>query len=416
MTSIARWTPPTSARRYGRCMHRLAAWRLELFVVVLAVLETVSVAVADVGHKTATVIVTLVSALVLLGCRWQPLAATVTAFSALTVSLAVQPTSTTAQFFGTLATFAIAGAVNREREAVVAWAAGAAMLGYAAWVDPFGGGAADFLLSLAFGTTMWGAGLVVARRGRHVQSSQEQARLAAAQHADATALAVAEERAAIARELHDVVSHGLSIVVVQTAAARGALHDRHGVETREVDRHLHAVEETARDALGEMRRMLGLLQPAADEATSAMPAPGIGAIEDLVERVMAGQGQASLTVRCDGDLPPGLELTVYRLVQEALTNVVKHAPGARVDVSLTRHANALHTVVVNGPARLAPDRSTTGGGRGLVGVRERVSLYGGEVVAQARPDGGFELSATLPLHANVGVQGTASTGLPIGTA
>jgi signal transduction histidine kinase len=409
-------------------MHRLATWRLEVFVVVLAALEVVSVLVtAEVSHRAVALVVTLLSVLVLLGARWQPLAATVAAFSALTVSLAVQPTSTTAQFFGTLATFAIAGAVNREREAVVAWCAGAAMLGYAAWVDPYGGGAPDFLLSLAFGTTMWGAGLVVARRGRHVRAAQDQARADRARHERDTAAAVAQERAAIARELHDVVSHGLSVVVVQSVAARSRLRDidTSAVETsavqtsavQTVDRHLAAVEETAREALSEMRRMLGLLQQGSETpAVPAPPAPGLAHLQDLVDRVMTGQGPASVRLECTGDLPAGVELTIYRLVQEGLTNVVKHAPGAAVEVAVVQHAGAVDVAVTNGPARRAAEPTEpAGGGHGLVGVRERVSLYDGQVRAQPTTDG-FCLAATLPLEDADSSRTTSSATVPIGTA
>ncbi len=397
-------------------MHRLATWRFELFVLALAAVEVASVAAADVAHEPAALVTTLVSALALLGCRWQPLAATVAAFGALTVSLAVQPTSTTAQFFGTLATFAVAGAVNREREAVIAWGAGAGLLGYAAWVDPYGGGAPDFLLSLAFGTTMWGAGLLVARRGRHVRAAVEHARQADELHRQQTAQALSQERAAIARELHDVVSHGLSVVVVQTVAARSRLQDVAGAAGGDVDRHLAAVEDTARDALGEMRRMLGLLHQAGDADVSFDgPAPGLRHVDDLVERVMRGQGATSLRVDCPSELPAGLELAVYRIIQEALTNVVKHAPGASVEVEVAQGADAVQLTVCNGPPSRPAGTGPAAGGHGLVGVRERVALYGGAVTAQPTADGGFRLAATFPFDAATAT-GTAGASAPSRTA
>src|SRR6476620_10774127 len=147
-------------------MNRLRHLGLDAFVVLLAAVEVASVLAGSAAHKPAAAALSALSALVFLGRRWQPLAASITAFAALTLSIAVMPHSTVAQFFGTLATFALAGAVNREREAVVAWLAGAGMLAYASWLDPFGGGAGDFALSLAFCTTVWGAGLLVARRSR----------------------------------------------------------------------------------------------------------------------------------------------------------------------------------------------------------------------------------------------------------
>ena len=137
----------------------------------------------------------------------------------------------------------------------------------ASWGDPFGGGAGDFALSLAFGTVMWGAGVLVSRRTRHAAAADLRAELAERDRLEQARHAVEEERARIARELHDVVSHGLSVVVLQTLAARAALQDGSG--DAEVDRHLDAVEGTARDALGEMRRMLGRCR----SATSTAPRP-----------------------------------------------------------------------------------------------------------------------------------------------
>src|SRR4051794_34286232 len=174
-------------------MDLLRRWRLEAFVVVLAVVETATVLASDVSSKPAAAAITAISAAVLLGRRWQPLAVCVAAFAALTVSLAVMPHGTTAQFFGTLATFAIAGAVNRNREAIAAWVAGAAMLAYAAWVDPLGNGAGDFLLSLAFGTTMWGAGWLVSRHRQQAATISALARQAEQEHEAETRRALLDE-------------------------------------------------------------------------------------------------------------------------------------------------------------------------------------------------------------------------------
>lgn len=379
-------------------MQRLRRWRFEVFLALLAAAEVASVATADIGHKAGALVVTALSVAVLAGRRWQPLAATVAAFAALTVGLAIMPRSTTAQFFGTLATFAIAGAVNREREAMIAWLAGAGMLGYASWVDPFGGGTPDFLLSLAFGTTMWGAGLLVARRGRHVRDVLRQAEEAEREREAQTRRALAEERATIARELHDVVSHGLSVVIVQTLAARSVLGDVRDAAAGKVDRHLDAVESTARDALAEMRRMLGLLHSVSDDTGTASPAPGLRHLEELVDRVAPGQARIQLHVDDGIELPPGLELAVYRIVQEALTNVVKHAPGSAVDVTVRRSHDHLTVTVANGSAPDPPAHAPVGGGRGLIGIRERAALYGGTVDAGPTPDGGFAVTATFPVN------------------
>ena len=375
-------------------MNRLRNLGLDVFVVLLAAVEVASVLAGSAAHKPAAAALSALSALVFIGRRWQPLAASVTAFAALTLCVALMPRSTIAQFFGTLATFAIVGAINREREAVVAWFAGAGMLAYAAWVDPFGGGAADFALTLAFGTTMWGAGLLVARRSRTAAAADLRAELAERDRAEQAARAVEEERAHIARELHDIVSHGLSVVVLQTLAARAALAD--GENTGDVDRHLDAVEATARESLGEMRRMLGLLH-GGDLTEPAAPHPGTHSLPQLVDRAAAaGLRVVAVDLPTNHDLPEGLGLSVYRVVQEALTNAVKHAPAAEVTVALRIDAEAAVVTVTNDAGSGAPT-APTGAGQGLVGMRQRAELYGGTFDAGPTSDGGFTVIATFPL-------------------
>jgi len=378
-------------------MTRLRNLGLDAFVVLLAAVEVGSVLVGSAPDKPAAAALSALSALVFIGRRWQALAASVTAFAALTLSVALMPRFTTAQFFGTLATFAIVGAINREREAVVGWFAGAGMFAYASWVDPLGGGVADFALSLAFGTTLWGAGLLVARRARAVSAADLRAELAERDRAEQAGRAVEEERAHIARELHDIVSHGLSVVVLQTLAARAALAD--GGDPADVDRHLDAVETTAREALGEMRRMLGLLQgdDLAGSTPPDAPSPGLRSLPQLVDRAAsAGLRLVSVDLPCDVDLAGGRGLSVYRVVQEALTNVAKHAPDSLVSVAVRIEDDAAVVTVANDagtPGRAAP----AGAGQGLVGMRQRTALYGGAVTAGPTEDGGFTVTATVPL-------------------
>jgi signal transduction histidine kinase len=191
----------------------------------------------------------------------------------------------------------------------------------------------------------------------------------------------------------------LSVVVLQTLAARAALQDGGG--NGEADRHLDAVEDTARDALGEMRRMLGLLQtsdlspdpvPAIDS-----PSPGLRSLPALLDRAAAAGLRISAAELPDAVLPAGLELTVYRVVQEALTNAVKHAPGSSVTVRVAVEDGAAQVTVVNdGTGQLSPD-GPTGAGQGLIGMRQRAELYGGSLSTGATADGGFRVAATFPL-------------------
>jgi signal transduction histidine kinase len=376
-------------------MKRLRVSGLDVFLVLLAGVEVATVLAASGPHRPAAAALSALSALVFLGRRWQPLAASITAFAATTLSVVLMPHSTIAQFFGILTSFALAGAVNREREAAVAWLAGVGALGYASWGDPLGGGAGDFLLSLAFTTTLWAGGLLLARRTRSTAAAELRAELAERDRQDQARHAVEEERARIARELHDIVSHGLSVVVLQTVAARAALTDG----GTDVDRHLDAVEETARDALGEMRRMLGLLQAGdlPDPAALPAPSPGLHSLPALVDRAGAAGLRITADLDLEADLPSGLELAIYRVVQEALTNAVKHAPGSAVTVRL-RIDDAGAVVTVTDDGARAPASRPDGAGQGLIGMRQRAELYGGSLSTGPADDGGYRVTATFPLE------------------
>ena len=382
-------------------MTRLRARGLDVALCLLAAAEAVSVLQTNGPHRSVVAVLAALSALVLLARRWQPLAACVAAFALEAVQTSLMPHSTVLQFFGLLFTFAVAGAIHRQREAVVAWAAGAGNLAWSIWItDPAGSRLGDFALSLAFATTMWAAGMLVARRGRDARASAaraERAELAEQERRKQAQRALAEERARIARELHDVVSHGLSVVVLQTLAARAALHD--AAPTDEIDRHLDAAEETAREALGEMRRMLGLLQAehlTADPVVAA-PAPGLSALPQLVERAAgAGVRVVSVELPAGVELASGLGLAVHRIVQESLTNAVKHAPGAGVSVSVRVHDQRVEIAVTN-DAGGSPAKGLPGAGLGITGMRQRAELYGGTLTAEPRADGGFRVLAVLPL-------------------
>ena len=199
--------------------------------------------------------------------------------------------------------------------------------------------------------------------------------------------AVAAERERIARELHDIVAHSISVIAVQTQAVRRRL----GPGTEREQRDLEAVETTARDAMSEMRRLFGVLRADGDEAALS-PQPGLDQLPRLIEH--AG---IPVTVTTSGDprpLTPGVDLAAYRVIQEALTNVRKHAADAKVVIELAYGADALGVRVENSGEAV---RLNGHGGFGLVGMRERVQLYGGTISAEPRADGGFVVEARLPL-------------------
>jgi signal transduction histidine kinase len=203
--------------------------------------------------------------------------------------------------------------------------------------------------------------------------------------------AVTEERNRIARELHDVIGHSVSVMTVQASAVRRRLTTEQALERQA----LEAVEATGREALGEMRRMVGMLRRSG-AAADLEPPPGLGQIDRLVEHFRSAGLPVSVTVTgSPRELAPGLDLTAYRLVQEGLTNTLRHAgsPG-RVEVSIDYQPDRIELAVRDDGRRAAS--AQVGVGSGLLGMRERVAVYGGTLVARDRLDGGFELVAGLP--------------------
>jgi signal transduction histidine kinase len=235
-----------------------------------------------------------------------------------------------------------------------------------------------------------------------IEARRNLTRLQAEHEAD-TASAIAAERARIASELHDVVTHNVSMMIVQAGAARQVLSE----EPDRAKAALLAVESSGRAAMAELRNLLGLLSSPPEtgdsEAHELEPQPGLSQIPLLVDRVRA----AGLPVRLDigdlpCDLPAGVGLTVYRVVQEALTNVIRHAGRPATTVFLSSHNGSLVAEVANSGRPLSavkplPAR-TGGGGRGLLGLRERAALYGGEVSAGSAPDGGWLVRLRLPIE------------------
>ena len=231
------------------------------------------------------------------------------------------------------------------------------------------------------------------QRARRVYVAQLEQRTAELESArdELARSAVAEERLRIARELHDVVAHSMGMIAVQ--AGVGA----HVIDTRPADakRSLEVIEGASKSALGELRRMLGLLR-STDEQTDTAPSPGLEGVPRLVEEVRG----AGLDVELSLDPPPrpvaaGVGLTIYRIVQEALTNVVRHAGARRARVAVWFAQDRARVEVTDdgsgGPA--APE-----GGHGIPGMRERVSMHGGTLDARPLAEGGFIVSATIPLE------------------
>jgi signal transduction histidine kinase len=213
------------------------------------------------------------------------------------------------------------------------------------------------------------------------------------EQADAVRRATELERARLARELHDVVTHNVSMMVIQAGAARKILTSKPD-RAREA---LLAVESGGRAAMTELRHVMGLLAMDGDDSGLA-PQPGLDQLDDLVARVRDTGVTVHLTV--DGHVRPvssGVDLTAYRVVQEALTNTVKHAAGAAATITITYTGDELRVEVTDtgGPPTAS---AATGNGRGLIGLRERLALYGGDLDTGRRPGGGYRVHARIPLE------------------
>jgi signal transduction histidine kinase len=284
-------------------------------------------------------------------------------------------------------------AAHRPRTVTVPCAV--AMIVIAALGMLFGDGsdAADVAVNYLVGTTSWVVGDIV--RGQ-----REQAAALDARRVDEARRAAADERVRIARDLHDVVAHHISVIVVQAEAAQEVLATR----PDRADRAMATVADTARTALRELRRMLGVLRSEAGLA----PQPDLAAVDDLVGSVR--EAGLAVEVRTTGDERPVdgvVGVTAYRVVQEALTNVLRHAQASHARVDLAFGDGALVvTVSDDGRGARAADGSGRNGpigegpvGHGLIGMRERVTVVGGDLVAGPDPAGGFTVRARLPLPA-----------------
>jgi signal transduction histidine kinase len=205
--------------------------------------------------------------------------------------------------------------------------------------------------------------------------------------------AVAEERSRIARELHDVIGHSVSVMTVQASAVRRRLTPEQAVERQA----LESVESVGREALAEMRRMVGALRDAGDDH-DLEPMPGLDQVDRLADKFREAGLPVSLSVTgVPRDLAPGLDLTAYRLVQEGLTNTLRHARNPHLaEVAIDYGPERIELALRDDGQRPPGSPPPAQAGKGLLGMRERVTVYGGSLVARVRPEGGFELVATLP--------------------
>jgi signal transduction histidine kinase len=369
----------------GRVVHYLVAASIAVFLVV-------EMATND-EAPSSLVVLAVVAAFALLGTRDAPFVAPLVTGAALAVALGIDAEAMhemSAPFLSLLFMAWTLGTYNERTRALIGLVASEllgiwANLGFGDETVP-----ADYFFVALFVGVAWTTGYALSRRAAQARLMAERTSRLEREHTAAAERAVAEERQRIARELHDVIAHSVSVMTVQAGAVRRLLRPE---QEKERDA-LVAVEETGRQALTEMRRLVGLLR---EQGTMPefSPQPGLGTIDSLLDGVRAAGLPVELEVAgSPHELPPGVDLAAYRVVQEALTNALKYAGPAHAWVEVAWGDDELELTIANDGRS---DGDATGGGQGLDGMRERVSLYGGEIASGPREGGGYVVRARLPI-------------------
>jgi signal transduction histidine kinase len=296
-----------------------------------------------------------------------------------------------------LALFSVGAYSSSTRESLAGLAA-VVVIVVLTWLDPQNQGSlwVLFLFGLLFGIWLVGDTL----RRRTAQMAELEARTAGLEQEreEGSRRAVAQERARIARELHDIIAHSVSVMVVQAAAAGRVLDSQ--PETARAS--LEAIETTGRQALSEMRRLIGVMRREELLEDAKAPQPGLARVEALVDDMRGAGLPVDLRVEGDpGPLPPGVDVSAYRVLQEALTNALRHAGPARVSVIVRYRPEDVELEVSDDGHGPMEDPASTGG-HGLVGMRERVALFQGDFEAGPRAGGGFAVRARLPIGSSGG--------------
>ena len=346
---------------------------------------------AEMGPAELAAVAGSAMGLTLLWSRRSPLAALVAACAVWGAWLAfATPSGSLAPFLILLAAVFAAAAAASLGPALAAGALALLAVGGEVAFEP------DALANFAWvgGLTAlaWGAGRAAHGRQERADRLERRAVLAEREREARARAAVAEERARVARELHDVIAHSVSVMVIQAQAAQQLA----GADSPTLV-PLARIEDTGRQALTELRRLLGLLRREDDELALGPP-PSLRHLDALTATVRAAG--LPVDVRVDGqpiDLPPGVDLSAYRIIQEALTNALKHAGPAHASVVVRYRADDVELEITDDGT--GPAQDVASDGHGLVGMRERAGVYGGSVAGGRRAEGGYEVRARLPLEA-----------------
>lgn len=383
-------------QRVSRVRHLVRTYWLDALIGALGVEAMVQVLIADdsVGLRSQWFDLTAIAILVLpLFARrrfpfWAPLAYWLIAAAISFIDPVVIPYATSLFPIGLAAGFLLGNLRNSSQAAVGLAVIVGSMVVLVNEIP--GHRTADLVFVPMDFAISWLAGFALRERARQAEAAEVRAELAERERDAAARVAVAEERARIARELHDIVAHAVSVMVLQVGAVRHKLPDALG-EDRDA---LNGVERAGRTALSEMRRLLAAMRPDGDEVEFT-PQPGL----DELDALLAEVGHAGLPVELhvDGDafpLPRALDLSAYRIVQEGLTNALKHSQATNADVTVRYRPHELELEVRDDGQGFT---TSDGLGHGLVGIRERVKIYGGEMTAGSADGHGFVLRARLPM-------------------
>jgi len=391
-----------AARRWASDPRRLVDLLVVVAVAVLSVAEITTVSnTAEAWQRPADAlayVLVLAASVSLYWRRRAPIAVMTCVISSVAV-MYLREYGALLSVLGLPAVYAVAAHEDHRRRAWTALAIESSCLMLAAAVsvldEPDGFAYLTAVSMIGFLSAAVAAGVIIRNRERIFVDTERRAAQAEADRLAEAERAVTRERNRIAREMHDVVAHSMSVIAVQAAAGREIVHTNPDKAADVFER----IEIVGREALGELRRMLGVLRDTGDEQTSLSPQPGISDIETAVERSSTSGVPTTFVVDgAERTLAPGVELAAYRIVQEALTNVRKHAgASARATVHITYEPDALAIEVSDDGRGAFSGLATTGSGHGLIGMRERVDIYGGELSAGPRTGGGYVVRAVLPV-------------------
>ena len=367
---------------------------LDTLVVLVAVISVGRIWTQASGSPWAAAGLALLATVPLLARLRLPLAAPLLALASLLGLSVLIPGAAWEQlqlFLGALLCFWVIGSENGRRRALAGLAAGLAVAVATVATDAGHRRVSDYIFGVAITLAAWGAGMLLGSRARVAAAAQRRAEQAVLEQEFRAREAAAQERARIARELHDVIAHTVSVMVVQAGAAEEVLEG----ENAAARAALAAIRDSGKGALEELRRLLGFLREAGGATATARASLDqlselIAETEDLglqVEFRESGRPRA---------LPPGMDQAAYRIIQEALTNAIKHAGAACVTVALTWEPDAVGLAITD-DGRGVSGTPGAAGGHGLLGMHERALLYGGNLETGNQPGGGYMVRVRLPL-------------------